>query len=233
MTFLDLFCSRGDLDSHEGRPRMLHELYRALTSLLPPRPTSSTQRHSWSSSRMWRGWQGKAMTWLPAHVWQLWTTCFPDPRTLFPAWFIDPRFFPRPPRARPWAALGAAGSRAHVPFADGWKPNGTLALGTGSMLRMWRSHHACLVGLLWDINPVSHGGTGAPTVGRNGRCWWTHEGVRVAACHYAAAFFCSPHLTNFVRMRYHGIRWQRLLCGASSFFLLKIGTLLTPFARSQ
>jgi hypothetical protein len=142
VTFLDLFCSRGDLDSHEGRPRMLHELYRALTSLLPPRPTSSTQRHSWSSSRMWRGWQGKAMTWLPAHVWQLWTTCFPDPRTLFPAWFIDPRFFPRPPRARPWAALGAAGSRAHVPFADGWKPNGTLALGTGSMLRMWRSTRA-------------------------------------------------------------------------------------------
>ena len=155
-------------------------------------------------------------------VWRLWTTCFPDPRALFPAWFIDPRFFPRPPRARPWAALGAAGSRAHVPFADGWKPNGTLALGTGCFV--------CGRGLggpvAWDlaIIPVSHGGTG---VGRNGRCWWTHEGVRVAACHYAAAFFCSPH------RNYHGIRWQRLLCGTSSFFLLKIGTLLTPFARSQ
>lgn len=48
-----------------------------------------------------------------------------------------------------------------------------------------------------------------------------------------SSIFCSPHLNDFVRMRYHGIRWHRLLCGASSFFLLKIGTLLTPFARSQ
>jgi hypothetical protein len=81
--------------------------------------------------------------------------------------------------------------------------------------------------------PAFQGGTAVCNVGSVGRCWWTHEGVRVAACHYTAAFFCSPHLNDFVRMRYHGIRWHRLLCGASSFFLLKIGTLLTPFARSQ
>ena len=37
--------------------------YRGLIPLLRPRPTSSMQRLSWSSSSIWRGWHGRALTW--------------------------------------------------------------------------------------------------------------------------------------------------------------------------
>ena len=47
--------ARGDLACYVS--------YRGLISLLRPNPPSSTQRLSWSSSSIWRGWHGRALTW--------------------------------------------------------------------------------------------------------------------------------------------------------------------------
>ena len=83
-------------------------------------------------------------------AWREWALCFPDLGTLPP--FMDPRLFPRAPRGRPWASLGAAGSKAHRALR-GWleaQEAGHLELGSaciGCGDPTWRRCWACCVGL--------------------------------------------------------------------------------------